>query len=120
MDMNKRFVLLLSICGLMFSACNSPDSSKSEKPAEVVAKPAGFKIYVTNENSGDVSVIDSNTNEVVSTIMVGKRPRGIHVSPDKKTLYVALSGSPIAGPGVDEKTLPPADKAADGIGVLDP
>ena len=50
---------------------------------------------------------------------LGKRPRGIHASPDKKTIYVALSGSPIAGPGVDESTLPPADKTADGIGVFD-
>ena len=34
-------------------------------------------------------------------------------------LYVALSGSPKAGPGVDETTLPPADRSADGIGVVD-
>ena len=34
-------------------------------------------------------------------------------------LLVALSGSPIAGPGVDESKLPPADRAADGIGVVD-
>ena len=33
--------------------------------------------------------------------------------------YVALSGSPNAGPGVDEKTLPPPDRCADGIGVVD-
>jgi hypothetical protein len=31
---------------------------------------------------------------------------------------VALSGSPIAPPGVDESTLPPPDKRADGIGVV--
>ena len=40
-------------------------------------------------------------------------------SPDHKTIYVALSGSPIAGPDVDESTLPPPDKSADGIGVFD-
>ena len=34
-------------------------------------------------------------------------------------MLVALSGSPIAGPGVDESKLPPADRAADGIGVVD-
>ena len=50
---------------------------------------------------------------------LGKRPRGIHASPDHKTIYVALSGSPIAGPDVDESTLPPPDKTADGIGVFD-
>lgn len=79
----------------------------------------GYRIYVTNERSGDLSIIDSKTHEVVSTVPLGKRPRGIHASPDGKLIYVALSGSPIAGPGVDESTLPPADKNADGIGVFD-
>ena len=49
----------------------------------------------------------------------GNGRRGIHASPDRKTIYVALSGSPIAGPDVDESTLPPPDKSADGIGVFD-
>jgi len=35
---------------------------------------------------------------VIATIPLGKRPRGIHASPDRKTIYVALSGSPIRGP----------------------
>ena len=50
---------------------------------------------------------------------LGKRPRGIRVGPDGKTLYIALSGSPFAPPGVDESTLPPPDRSADGIGVFD-
>lgn len=87
--------------------------------AKAPEKPAGYRIYVTNERSGDLSIIDSNTMEVVSTVPLGKRPRGIHASPDGKLIYVALSGSPIAGPGVDESTLPPPDKNADGIGVFD-
>ena len=66
-----------------------------------------------------MTVIDSGTYNVIATIPLGKRPRGIHASPDRKTIYVALSGSPIAGPGVDESTLPPPDKSADGIGVFD-
>src|SRR6186713_965571 len=94
----------------------APKTTESEPPP----RPAGsYHIYVTNERSGDVSIIDSVTNEVTATLPLGKRPRGIHASPDKQTIYVALSGSPIAGPGVDEKTLPPADKSADGIGVFD-
>ena len=85
------------------------------------SKPAvsGYRIYVTNEISGDLSVIDSKSLEVVATIPLGKRPRGIHASPDGKTIYVALSGSPPAPPGVDESTLPPPDHSADGIGVFD-
>jgi YVTN family beta-propeller protein len=80
---------------------------------------AHFRVYVTNERSGDLTVIDSGTMQVTATIPLGKRPRGIHASPDHRFLYIALSGSPIAGPGVDESKLPPPDKTADGIGVFD-
>jgi len=59
-------------------------------------------------------VIDANAGKVVTRIPVGKRPRGLKVSADGKLLYVALSGTPRGGPGVDEANLPPADRAADG------
>lgn len=83
------------------------------------AEPAAPRIVVSNENDGTISVIDARSHDVIATIAVGKRPRGIRVTPDGKTAYVALSGSPKAGPGVDTSTLPPADRTADGIGVVD-
>src|SRR5450631_688747 len=55
-----------------------------------------FRIYVTNERSGDLSEIDASTFQVIATVPLGKRPRGIHASPDHRFLYIALSGSPIA------------------------
>jgi YVTN family beta-propeller protein len=76
-------------------------------------------IYATNEADGTLSVIDARSLEVVATIALGKRPRGLVVSPDGRELFVALSGSPASGPGVDESRLPPPDHAADGIGVVD-
>ena len=79
----------------------------------------GARLLVTNEDSGDVTVIDLAREEVVAKIAVGKRPRGIRVSPDGHSVFVALSGSAKSGPNVDESKLPPADRAADGIGVLD-
>jgi len=85
----------------------------------IAAQPAGYRILVTNERGGTLSVIDGVSRKVVSTVPLGKRPRGMKLSPDGKLLYVALSGSPIAGPGVDAKSLPPADKGADGIGIVD-
>ncbi len=81
--------------------------------------PSAGQLFVTNERSGDLSVVDLATERVVATVPLGKRPRGIRVSPDGSLLYVALSGSPIAPPGIDERTLPPADKRADGIGIVD-
>ena len=82
------------------------------------AKPqSSYLVYVSNEASGDLTVIDPDQPEAVATIPLGKRPRGIHAFGN--LLYVALSGSPFAPPGVDESTLPPPDKTADGIGVVD-
>jgi PQQ-dependent catabolism-associated beta-propeller protein len=81
----------------------------------VSAQPRAF---VSNERSGDVSVIDAATNKVNATIPVGKRPRGLQISPDKKFLYVALSGMPITPPG-QERSDTPSDKSADAIGVID-
>jgi len=76
-------------------------------------------VYVSNETGGDIAVIDAGTGTVVERIPVGKRPRGLRLTRDGKHLLVALSGSPIGGPGVDESKLPPADRAADGIGLVD-
>jgi PQQ-dependent catabolism-associated beta-propeller protein len=56
------------------------------------AAQAAPRVFVTNEEGNDVSVIDAVTNKVVQTIPVGKRPRGIGVSPDGKEVYVAVSG----------------------------
>ena len=93
-----------------------------------------YQIYVSNEKSGDVTVINGSDNRVLGTIPVGKRPRGIHASPDGKTVYVALSGTPIAAPPQldaqgnpifqkgkddDDDEGPKADKSADAIGIVD-
>jgi YVTN family beta-propeller protein len=93
-----------------------------------------YLVCISNEKSGDVTVIDGTTRKVIATIPVGKRPRGVHPSPDGKTLYVALSGSPITGPPQldangnpilkkgkddDDDDDKNADHSADGIGVVD-
>lgn len=89
--------------------------------AAVTALPAaaqdGNVIYVTNEDSNSVSVISGASNEVIADIPVGKRPRGIKVSPDGSVFYVALSGSPKCGPTIPDEECEKliADKAADGI-----
>jgi len=115
---NIGYLLVAVSLTVLSAGCNSakaPEQSAVTPPAET-SEP---RIYVTNEVGGDLSVIDSGNYNVLATIPLGKRPRGIHASPDGKTFYVAVSGSPIAGPDVDESTLPPPDKSADGIAVFD-
>ena len=93
----------------------------------------GYQVFVSNEKSGDLTVISGGDFKVTTTIPVGKRPRGIHASPDGKTVYVALSGTPIEPPPKldangnpifqkgheDDEDTAPADKSADGIGIVD-
>jgi YVTN family beta-propeller protein len=58
----------------------------------LTAEAAPFA-YVTNSNSGDVSVIDTATQTVVATVPVGAAPRGVAVTPDGAFAYVANFGS---------------------------
>jgi len=101
-----------AMAATLLSACSGGDKAGA-------GKTPAYLVYATNEGSGDISIIDPTTMTEISKIAIGKRPRGLVASPDGRTLYVAVSGSANAGPGVDESKLPPPDKAADGIVVID-
>jgi YVTN family beta-propeller protein len=85
-----------------------------------VAAYAG-RAYVSNEDGHTVTVIDTVSNEVVATIPVGKRPRGIQLSHDGRTLYVALSGLPKCPPSVPDEECAKLDRdvKADGVAAVD-
>ena len=91
----------------------------AEENASAKTGGSSYLLYVTNERAGEISIIDPASRREIDRIAVGKRPRGLVASPDHKLLYVAVSGSPIGGPGIDESSLPPPDQAADGIAVID-
>ena len=95
---------------------------------------ANYQVFVSNEKSGDLTVFNSTDFTATSTIHAGKRPRGVHASPDGKTVYVALSGTPIEPPPKldangnpifekghddDDDDKAKSDKTADGIGIVD-
>ncbi|HEX2671158.1 MAG TPA: beta-propeller fold lactonase family protein [Polyangiaceae bacterium] len=103
--MRRVFTALILGLGLCLAACHK--------------KPDPSLLYVSAEVSGEVVVIDPQSASVVARIPVGKRPRGLKVSHDGRMLYVALSGSPRPNPNTDDGNPPPADRAADGIGVVD-
>ncbi len=103
-------IALGSACSRGHDAAPNPDEKKPT---------ASGLVYVSDEIGGNIVVVDPASAKVVATIAVGKRPRGIKLSRDGKLLYVAVTGSPLGGPNVDESKLPPADRNADGIGVVD-
>src|SRR5439155_6766410 len=88
-------------CGQAPKSTTTTTAPPASTPTPAARPTPAVRVYVTNEASGDLSVIDAATQAVIATAPLGKRPRGIKPSPDGKSLYVALSGSPNAGPGVD-------------------
>jgi YVTN family beta-propeller protein len=75
-------ILLAPIGGL---ACAT--SPSAEKPA------APARIYVTNQLDNTASVIDGASHKVVATVRVGVSPAQMAVSPDRKSVYIANTGS---------------------------
>jgi YVTN family beta-propeller protein len=51
------------------------------------------KLYVTNSDGDDVTVIDPATNKVLGRIVVGKHPHGIAVPADHRFILVTIEGT---------------------------
>jgi YVTN family beta-propeller protein len=75
-------MLLAPVGGL---ACGT--SASSERAA------VSPRIYVTNQLDNTASVIDGGTHKVVATVRVGVAPAQMAVSPDRRSVYIANTGS---------------------------
>lgn len=102
----RRFGGLLASTGLLMASNGCRKASSAE-------------VWVSAEDGGELVCINAETGAITARVRVGKRPRGVKVSRDGKSIFVALSGSPRGGPNVDESKLPPAERSADGVGVVD-
>src|SRR3954464_7237945 len=69
--------LLISLLLLLSSSCSR--------------ELRGTLAFISNERDGTITVIDTAKDEVVKSIPVGGRARGIRIARDGKTVYVALS-----------------------------
>ncbi len=79
--MNIKYIILLIIPLILAS----PYYSFGDESAQ--------QLYVANSGNSSVSVIDTETYEIIATVSVGKWPTGVTVSPDKKHVYV-MNSSP--------------------------
>jgi YVTN family beta-propeller protein len=79
------------------------------------------RAYVSNEDGHSVTVIDTQRAEVIETIPVGKRPRGLKLDRDGRRLFVAVSGLPKCPPTVPDEECEKLERdvSADGIAVVD-
>jgi YVTN family beta-propeller protein len=56
---------------------------------QVAVTPDGKHAYVTSQAGNNVSVIDTASNAIVQTIVVGTSPSGVAVTPDGAHVYVS-------------------------------
>lgn len=70
------------------------------QPIGVAVNAAGTRVYVTNHLtfgpgiplfSGSLTVVDANTNTVLTSLVIGRLPIGVAVHPSGNPVYVALS-----------------------------
>ena len=66
-------------------------------PAHLALKPDGGEVFVSNLDSDSISEIDTQSNQVGGTSMIGTRPLNGIVSRDNSTLYVANSAADSIG-----------------------
>ena len=62
-----------------------------ERPEGSVLSKDGRELYVTNRDSGGITVIDTSKNAPVAAIKTGKGPVRISLTPDGRQLVYALS-----------------------------
>src|ERR1700678_2343574 len=117
----RTAIFALALAALAASECHRYDESPAPpgaaSSASLAGMPKGPRVYVSNEASGDVTVVDVTSGKAIATLPVGKRPRGIQRSPDGARVYVALSGSVAAPPGSNAPPAP-SDPAAHGVGII--
>ena len=68
-----------------------PSGGKSPKRMEFT--PDGSQVWVTNSGSGETTVFDARSHELVASISTSKDPSGVSISPDGRRAYVTNSAA---------------------------
>jgi YVTN family beta-propeller protein len=76
-----------------------------EVPHGVVIAPDGSKIYVTQEPTKTLDVVDAKTLTVTKRIPLSGRPNNVAVTNDGRQVYVGIAQSPGAVDVIDTATL---------------
>ena len=69
------------------------------RPSAIAISPDGTRAYVANQGAADprantVAVIDTQTNQLLTSIPVGKTPAALAITPDGARVYVANEDEP--------------------------
>lgn len=77
------------VCGIVVPSAESIGCIRTgESPHGIALAQDGSRLYVSNEGSNTVSVVDPNAMRIVTTVAVGWRPNQIALTPDGHSLWV--------------------------------
>jgi len=94
--MNKSctVLILVALIGAAHADWVTTTVPAGNYPCAVAVNPVTNKIYVTNCNSDDVTVIDGATNDT-TTVPAGNGPNAVAVNPVTNKIYVANYGNDV-------------------------
>ncbi len=81
--------------------------------------PEGRRAYITNALGNDVYVIDTGTQSLIDTIVVGFYPLAVAIRPDGSAAYVTVSESAPNGRGALTITDTATDTVSTSIAIGD-
>src|SRR5271170_8228471 len=100
--LHRRRVFLLAMSVVLISAASSIPAlaqtvtatiNVGSYPIPLALNPSTNQVYVVNEMSGNVTVIDGASKAATATLNVGASPSDVAVNPATDLIYVSNSGS---------------------------
>jgi YVTN family beta-propeller protein len=86
-------IILLACVAYPAGATSASAISVGSDPVGIAVNPTAHRVYTAISNQSIVTVIDSDSNQVLTNISVGPYPEGIAVQADGTRFYVAHWGS---------------------------
>lgn len=115
--MGASLLLFVALTTVMAGETGRLQITRSVKvgsePYKMIAWPKAHRLYVANHRGASVSVIDTNTLQVLKTIPVGQRPASFAFSDDGSTLFVGCKGGGLFS--IDTKALTVRQTAVKGV-----
>ena len=83
----------ISIIATATDAIVASFSSGGKSPKRMDFTPDGSQVWVTNSGSGETTVFDARSHELLASITTSKDPSGVSISPDGRRAYVTNSAA---------------------------
>lgn len=98
--MHRVGTWLITVFLISFGIASTSQAEKGDllatydfRVAKFALDPVQSYLYATLPDLNSVAIINTNTLTLVDTVFIGSNPRGVAVSTDGSTLFVATSGS---------------------------